>query len=88
MSMIISGIIWITIFIAVGIYGTKLGGSIGTIVSFAGWLLAVLSAMHVFKEIIYTIKGMKMMKEDPEKFNKLRNEYNSAMDKLEKEERK
>jgi len=88
MGTIISGIIWVAIFAAVGIYGAKLGGLLGTIVSYAGWFLAVLSVMYVFKVIVYTVKGIKMMREDPEKFNKLRNEYRSAIDKLDSEEKK
>jgi len=88
MGTIISGVIWVAIFAAVGVYGAKLGGMLGTVVSYAGWLLAVLSVMHVFKVLAYTAKGIKMMREDPEKFNKLRNEYYSAMDRLDEKERK
>lgn len=88
MGTIISGIIWIAIFIAIGIYGTRLGGTLGTVVSYAGWLFAVLSFMHVVKVITYTMKGVKMMKEDPERFNKLRREYHNAMDRLGEDERK
>ena len=88
MGTIISGVIWIAIFSAIGIYGAKLGGILGAIISYAGWLFAVLSVMHVAKVITYTWKGIKMMKEDPKRFNKLRNEYYSAVDKLDEEERK
>lgn len=88
MGTIIFGIIWIAIFVAVGIYGDKLGGSFGTIVSYAGWLFAVLSVIHVFKVIRYAAKGIKMMSEDPEKFKKLRDEYHSAIDRLDNEEEK
>ena len=86
MNTIISGIIWVVIFAAAGIYGAKLGGLLGTIVSYAGWFLAVLSVMYVFKVITYTARGIKMMREDPEKFNKLKNEYQSANDRLDEEE--
>jgi hypothetical protein len=86
MGTIISGIIWITIFIAIGMYGVKLGGTLGTVVSYAGWLFAFLSVMHVLKVITYTIKGIKMMKEDPERFNKLRSEYHNAMNRLDGDE--
>lgn len=88
MNTIVSGIIWIAIFIAIGIFATRLGGALGTIVSYAGWLFAVLSIVHVAKVIMYTIKGIRMMKNDPEKFNKLRNEYHDAMTRLDEEERK
>lgn len=87
MGAIISGIIWIVIFVAVGIYGAKLDGWLGTTVSYAGWLFAVLSVIHVFKVIMYTAKGIKMMSEDPEKFNKLRDEYHSAIDRMDNEEK-
>ena len=88
MGTIISGIIWIAIFSAIGIFGVKLGGTLGTVVSYAGWLFAVLSVMHVAKVITYTVNGIKMMKEDPERFNKLRGEYYSTMDRLDEDERK
>ena len=88
MSTIISGVIWIAIFVAIGIYGAGLGGTLGTVVSYAGWLFAVLSIMHVAKVVTYTMKGIKMMKENPEKFDKLRNEYHSAMNRLDEDERK
>lgn len=88
MGAIISGIIWTVIFIASGIFGARLGGTFGTVISYAGWLFAVLSIMHVAKLITYTIKGIKMLKEDPERFNKLRSEYHNAMNRLDEDERK
>lgn len=86
MGTIISGIIWIAIFVAIGIFGARLGGTFGTMVSYAGWLFAVLSVIHVAKVITYTIKGIKMMKEDPDKFIKLRNEYHNAVKRLDEDE--
>jgi len=88
MSTIISGIIWTAIFIAIGIVGARLGGTFGTVVSYAGWLFAALSIIHVAKVIAYTINGIKMLKEDPEKFNKMRSEYHDAMNRLDEDERK
>ena len=88
MGTIISGIIWTAIFIAIGIFGARMGGTFGSVVSYAGWLFAVLSIMHVAKVITYTIKGMKMLKEDPERFNKLRSEYHNALNRLNEDERK
>lgn len=86
MGTIISGVIWIAIFIAIGIVGARLGGTFGTVVSYAGWLFAALSVMHVGKVIAYTIKGIKMIKENPDKFNKLRSEYRNAMNRLDGDE--
>jgi hypothetical protein len=87
MGTIISGIIWIAIFSAIGIYGATLGGLLGTVVSYAGWFLAVLSIAYISKVIIFTLKGIKMMKEDPEKFNKLRDNYHNAVNRVNEEEK-
>ena len=49
MNTIISGAIWAVLFVALGIYGAKLGGWLGAIVSFAGWLFAALSVITVWR---------------------------------------
>ena len=82
---IISGVIWVAIFSAIGIYGASLGGLLGSVVSYAGWLFAILSIVHISKIILYTLKGIKMMKENPEKWDKLKNNYHNAMNQLDEE---
>jgi predicted S18 family serine protease len=84
MRTIISGIIWIVIFVAVGVCGHRLGGTLGTIVSYAGWLLAVVSVVSVAKNISYLRQGLKMMEEDPGKYEQLKNQYNRAMRNVER----
>ena len=52
MNTLISGLIWIVIFLLMGIYGNKIGGVTGTVISYAGWVFFVLSIIYLiqFKE--------------------------------------
>ena len=59
-----------------------LPGIFGTIVSYAGYLMGILSLFHVLRIVNLTRQGMNMMREDPEGFERAKREYEEASRKL------
>lgn len=90
--MFISGIIWIAIAVGIGIIGSWLTNLSG-IWSVLGWLLAVigysfagLSTLHLWRITNFQIRGMRMIREDPEGFKELRRRYEEVMQHIDDKE--
>ena len=77
----ISGIVWIAIAIGIGILGswlTILSGLwpiLGWLLTIIGYGFAGLSALHLWRITSYQIRGMRMMRDDPERFKELKRRY-------------
>ena len=81
----LSGLPWIVIGVAVGIWGSRIEGIFGWILSIVGFGWAILGALHLYRVTSYTIKGMRMMEEDPEEWARLKQDYEDAVEQLDEE---
>mgnify|MGYP001588157761 CR=1 FL=1 len=88
----ISGIVWIVIAAGIGILGSWLT-SVSGICCYLGWLLAVvgygfagLSLLHLWRMTTFQMRGMRMMRDDPERFAEARRRYEEAMHRKHDEE--
>lgn len=85
---LIAGIVWIAIAFGVGIGGALIeqrwDGSIwkivGWIMMIAGFGFGTISGLTLIRITRLQIKGMRMMRDNPEEFAKLRQQYYEASD--------
>lgn len=61
--VMLSGCAWVLIFAAAGFFAGRVEGIVGAILSYAGWLMAVLSALHLIRLVNYQAKGVRMVRE-------------------------
>ena len=80
----LSGLAWTAIGVAVGIWGSTIGGIFGWILSLAGFGWAVLCVLHLYRVTSYTIKAKRIMKQNPEEWDRMKRDYEDAMNRLEK----
>ncbi len=81
----ISGTIWIAIAAGIGVLGSWMTGLdgvwcvVGWLLAMVGWGFAVMSAVHLWRITSLQIKGMRMVRDDPEGFARLSQQYDEAM---------
>jgi hypothetical protein len=81
---LIAGILWIAIAVGIGILGSWLttrGGGwpiLGWILAVLGWGFAGLSVVQLWRMTSMQIKGMRMMRNQPEDFERARQEFEQA----------
>ncbi len=78
----LSGLAWTAIGVAVGIWGSTIGGIFGWILSLAGFGCAVLCALRLYRITSYTIKAQRMMRDNPEQWARMKRNYEDAMKRL------
>lgn len=79
MSTVIIAAIWTAIFFAIGYYGSVVPGIAGSVISFAGWLMGMLSLIHVIRILNLMRQGAKLYRENPDQFEKSIEEYEQVM---------
>ncbi len=83
--VIISGLVWIVIavgFGALGLWMVTLTGSLsilGIIIAVLGFGFVFLSISHLLRITYLQIRGMRMMRDDPEIFEEMRQKYKEAV---------
>ena len=78
----VSGLIWIAILVLVAVFGRRIPGPIGTVVHYGALSLVGLFGWHLIRSTHGQWRAVRMMKQDPEGFWRLKQDYESALDRL------
>lgn len=90
--VLISGLIWIALEVGIGLVGIWMTGLDG-LWSILGWIIVVvafgsasMSAGHLWRVTWFQVKGMRMMRDDPEEAVEARRRYEEAVRRVEDED--
>ena len=77
-----TGIIYTLVGLAMVIFGTKISSILGAIIIFLGYPIVILSLVSVIRVANFRRKGLRLQKENPNEFDKLKSEYEANAEKI------
>lgn len=75
----IAGLLWVLIFLLIAVFGRRIPGVVGTVVSYSALVLAGLFGWHLARITRLQWLGLRLMHQDPERFARLKQEYEQAI---------